>query len=101
LPLSSEYVSPRLLSKRIKHENVYVTILPVVLYGCKIWSFTINERYRLRVFENTVIRKITAPKKDQIIGGQWGFQKLYALPNTAKMVKSRMRWAGDIACRGK
>jgi hypothetical protein len=32
--------------------SVITTILPVVLYGCKIWSLTLREEHRLRVFEN-------------------------------------------------
>jgi hypothetical protein len=27
-------------------------VLLVVLYGCEIWSFTLREEHRLRVFEN-------------------------------------------------
>jgi len=29
-------------------------ILPVVLYGCEIWSLTLKEEHRLGVFENSV-----------------------------------------------
>jgi hypothetical protein len=32
-------------------------ILPVVLYGCKTWSLTLREEYRLRMFDNRVLRK--------------------------------------------
>jgi len=38
--------------------KIYRTVtLPVVLYGCKTWSFTLREEHRLRVFENRVLRK--------------------------------------------
>jgi hypothetical protein len=43
-------------------------ILPVVLYGCETWSLTLREEYRLRVFENRVLR-IFGPKKDEVTGG--------------------------------
>jgi len=33
-------------------------ILPVVLYGCGTWSFTLREEYRLRVSKNRVLRKL-------------------------------------------
>jgi hypothetical protein len=33
-------------------------ILLVVLYGCETWSLTIREEHRLRVFENSVLRRI-------------------------------------------
>jgi len=32
--------------------------LPVVLYGCEIWSLTLGEERKLRVFENRVLRII-------------------------------------------
>jgi hypothetical protein len=33
-------------------------ILPIVLYGCKIWFLALREEHRLRAFENRVLRKI-------------------------------------------
>jgi hypothetical protein len=42
--------------------------LPVVLYGCKIWSLTLREEHRLRVFENRVLRGIFGPKSDEVTG---------------------------------
>jgi hypothetical protein len=36
-------------------------ILPVVLYGCEIWSLTLREEHRLMVFENRMLR-ILGPK---------------------------------------
>ena len=44
-------------------------ILPVVLYGCKTWSLTLREEYRLRVFENRILRRIFVPKTDE--NGEW------------------------------
>jgi hypothetical protein len=43
-------------------------ILPVVLYGCETWSFTLTEKRRLRVFENRVLRIIFGPKRDEVTG---------------------------------
>jgi len=34
--------------------------LPVVLYGCETWSLIFRDKYRLSVFENSVVRKIVA-----------------------------------------
>jgi len=28
------------------------------LYGCEIWSFTVREKHRLRVFENRMLTRI-------------------------------------------
>jgi hypothetical protein len=36
--------------------NMYI-ILSVVLYGCKIWSLTFTEIYRLKTFDVKVLRK--------------------------------------------
>jgi hypothetical protein len=45
-------LSYNLLSKNLEN-NIYRTIiLPVVLYGCEIWSFASREEPRLRVSEN-------------------------------------------------
>jgi hypothetical protein len=47
----------------------YIVILPVVLYGCETLSLTLREKYRLRVFENRVLRRIFGPKRDEVTGG--------------------------------
>jgi hypothetical protein len=49
--------------------KIYKTvILPVVLYGCETWSLTLREKHRLRVFENSVLRRIFGPKRDEVTG---------------------------------
>jgi hypothetical protein len=44
-------------------------ILPIVLYGCETWSLTLREENRLRVFENSVLRRIFGPKRVEVAGG--------------------------------
>jgi len=39
-------------------------IMPVVLYGCETWSFTLTEEHRLRVFDNRVLKRIFGPKRE-------------------------------------
>jgi hypothetical protein len=46
----------------------------VVLYGCVTWSLTVGEEYKLRVFENRVLRRIFGPKRDGVTGG---WRKMY------------------------
>jgi len=38
--------------------------LPVVLYGRETWSLTLKVEFRLRVFENRVLRTIFGPKME-------------------------------------
>jgi hypothetical protein len=41
---------------------------------CETWSLIIREEHRLEVLENRVLRRITGPKRDEMIGG---WRKLY------------------------
>jgi hypothetical protein len=61
-------LSSRLLSKNIKIRIYRIIILPTFLYGCEIWSLTLKEERRLRVFENRVLRRIFGPKGDEVTG---------------------------------
>jgi hypothetical protein len=69
-------------------------ILPVVLYGCETWSLTLREEHRLRVFENTVLRRILGPKRDEVTG-EWGklhneeLNDLYSSPSISRIMKSK------------
>ena len=58
-------LSSILLSKKLKFKICRTIILPVVLYGCEIWSLTLREEHRLRVFENRVLRRIFWPERDR------------------------------------
>ena len=51
------------LSKNLKIKIHRIIILPVALYGCETWSFTLMVDRRLRVFENRVLRRIFGPKR--------------------------------------
>ena len=78
----------------------------MVLYGCETWSLTLREERRLRVCENSMLRKVFGPKREEVT---WEWRKLrneelndlYPLPNIVRVVKSRrMRWAGHVARMG-
>ena len=58
--------------------------------------------YRLREFENRILRMIVGPKKET--NGEWRslhneeLHSLYRSPNTVTMIKSRkLRWAARVA----
>jgi hypothetical protein len=62
-------LSSRLLLINVKIRIYKTIILPVVLYGCETWSLTLREEHRLRVFENRVLKRIFAPKRDGVTRG--------------------------------
>jgi hypothetical protein len=39
------------------------------LYGFATWSLTLREEYRLKVFENRMLRRIFGPKMEELDGG--------------------------------
>jgi hypothetical protein len=99
-------LSSRLLSRNAKVEIYKTIILPVVLYGCETWSLTLREEYRLRTFENRVLRRIFGRKRGEVTWVWRNFyneelHNLYSSPNVIKKIKSRrMRWAWHAARMG-
>jgi hypothetical protein len=51
-----------LLSKNIKIKIFRTIILPVGLYGCEARALKLREEHRLRLFENSVLRRIFGSK---------------------------------------
>jgi hypothetical protein len=63
----------------------------------------LKEERRLRVFENSVLRRIFGPKRDDVTG-EWRkldneeLNGLYSKVNILRVIKSRrLRWAGHVA----
>jgi hypothetical protein len=100
--LLQNILSSSLLSKNVKIKLYRTVILPVVLYGCETWSLTLREERRLRVFENRVLRRKVGNKRDEVTG-EWRklhneeLNDLYCSPYIVRVIKLRMRWAGNVA----
>jgi hypothetical protein len=83
-----------LLSRNVNVRIYKTVIMPVVLYGCETWSLTAREEYELRVFENSVLRRIFGPKRDGVTGG-WRnphngeLHNLYSSPSIIRIIKLR------------
>jgi hypothetical protein len=67
---------------------------------------TFWEEYRLRVFENRVLKKIFGPKRDEV-KRDWRklhneeLNDLYSSPNIVRVIKStRLRWAVHVVRMG-
>jgi hypothetical protein len=87
-------LSPLLFNFAVEYAIKNTIILPVVLYGCEIWSLILREEHRLRVFENRVLRRIFGPKRDEVTG-EWRklhnekLHDLYSSPSIIRIIKSR------------
>ena len=57
------------------------------------------------MLENKGLRRIFGPKRDEMTG-EWRklhsdeLNDLYSSPSIVQLIKSRMRWVGNVACMG-
>jgi hypothetical protein len=63
-------LSSSLLSENIKIKIYTTIILPVVLYGCENLSLILKGERRLKVFENSVLKRMFGPKRLEMTG-EW------------------------------
>jgi hypothetical protein len=48
--------------------KIYKIKILFVFCVCETWSLTLRREYRLRVFENRVLRRIFGPKREEVAG---------------------------------
>jgi hypothetical protein len=60
-------LSSCLMSKNIEIRIYKTIILPVVLCGHETWSLTLREECRLRMLENSVLRRVFGPKRNEVL----------------------------------
>jgi hypothetical protein len=70
-----------------------------------LWSLTLQEKHRLRVFENRVLRRVFRPGRN--LTGEWRklhneeIRDLYSSLSIIRIITSRrIRWAGHVAQLG-
>ena len=73
--------------------------MPVVLYGCETWSFTLREKHKLRMSENRVLSKKFGSKREEVTGERTGLHKEelhdpYFSPNIVLVIKTKKNKLG-------
>jgi hypothetical protein len=70
------------------------------------WSLSLRKKRRLRVFENSVLRRTFVPNRDEV-RREWRkthteeLNGMYSLPNIVRAIKTRrMRFTGNAARMG-
>jgi hypothetical protein len=87
-------LSSSLLCENVKNKNIKDYSFTYIIYGCGPSSLILREGYRMRVFENTVLRRLFEPKGNKITEG-WRklhneeLHNLYSSPNTIRLIKPR------------
>jgi hypothetical protein len=81
-------LSSSLISKSLKIPTYSTTTFPVV------WSLTLREKRKLRVFENSILRTKYGPKRNEVTGDSSKphhaeLYDLHSSPNIVRVIKSR------------
>lgn len=83
------------MGRSIKH----IHILPIIYYRCEVWSVTLREEQRWKVFEDVVLKGIFGLNWGELI---WKWKNFNVEEPNAKIftvIKSwAVRWEKQVAC---
>jgi len=71
------------------------------------WSLVLRKEFRLRMFENRVLRRTFGPKREQVVGGwrRLSNKELHNLCASANIITviapRRMRWVKHVTWMGR
>jgi hypothetical protein len=68
LHFGQEFFNFYFSTENVKNKLNRIIYFPVVLYGRETSSPTLREKYRVRVFENSVLRNIFGLKRNEMTG---------------------------------
>ena len=95
-----------ILSRKTKLQAYLTIIRPIATYGSETWRLTKELERRLTVFENSILRRIYGPVRDEQ-SGEWrrrhnlDLRELSELPPITSHIRAqRLRWAGHVARMG-
>jgi len=59
------------------------------LYGCKIWSLSLWEEHRVKVFKKRVLRRMVGHKREEVAAGWRKIHNFCSSPNILRVIKSK------------
>ena len=99
----NDILKSREISRGTKIQAYKTIVRPIATYGCETWRVTKEIERMLLVFENSILRRICGPVRDDH-SGEWRRrhneeQRLITrLPLITSHIRSqRLRWVGHIA----
>ena len=70
--------------------NTLYGVSSIILYGCEKWYLTLREQRRIKVLENSILRRIFGPKRNA--NGEWRLlhnDELHSLHLSPNIVRER------------
>jgi hypothetical protein len=88
--VAAHLVASRVVLSATEFVSSLRLILPAVLYACQTGSLALREDHRLRVFGNSMLRRIFRPKMNEVTGGRRTLhneelRELYSFPSIVEL----------------